>query len=103
MRSKSQEDLIAHGSLLAVEDALSKNDFRRVSARDADVGDDGNADMLLDVEWPGVQRPDVFEGLELPCGEQLFESLANGQRDKLDDNTADEKTRVWRLVRKQVL
>lgn len=76
--------------MLPVEDTLSEDNISCVCATNDDIGHDGNANVLLDGEGTGIQRPYVTEGIESGRRKNTFKELANGEGNQLNNNTGDE-------------
>lgn len=75
---------------LVVEHTLDGDDVGGVGAGVTNGCHDGDQDVLLDVEWPGVQA--VTEDLDV--GEDTSHEPANGKRDQLGHEITDGDTGV---------
>jgi hypothetical protein len=63
LRREHKQYLVAKSWPLVVKIVLRCDDIRAISstARDEDVGHDGDADVLLDIEEAWIKRPDTTE------------------------------------------
>jgi hypothetical protein len=93
---EADHDLVAEPEALPVEEFLGQQEIGGVGAKFNDLGHDGDDGVLLDVEWTGVQGPDVAEGVELGGGENPCEESTDREAKQLHDDTGHENGGVWR-------
>ena len=67
--SENQGNLVCESDILIVEHLLGEDDISGIGAADDHVRHNGDADVLLDVEWTWVEGPFNAEGAEYFLGE----------------------------------
>ena len=79
LRSNREENLVAHRSRLAIEDACGEDDLSRVCTSNTDIGHDGDTNVLLDGKRVRIERPLVTKSVELLPGKNTGKSMAKGE------------------------
>lgn len=77
----------AHRRRNVIEDASGEDDLGGVSTTDDDAGHDRNANVLLDVERAGIERPNITEGFVTRSWKNSRECFTARERNQLGNNT----------------
>jgi hypothetical protein len=93
LRPNGKEDLEAYRGSLAIENMLCECNMVWIDATGR-TNHNYNASMLLYWKGAWVEGPDITKGIDMFGGEDSCKSTAKGKTHKLDNNTAEIKSRI---------